>query len=75
MAKFKNEKMNEVPKKKGDSNRTMMVISPLISVVLFIIDLYMMMNRPGNYAVLLIVTLLLLAEVYFFISSIFAAGR
>lgn len=60
----------EMPKKKVDKIRVMTISSVLIAAVLLVLDLYLMINKPGSYAILLVVTLLLLVEIYLFLDAI-----
>ena len=58
------------PRKKANKNSFTVVISLLLSVVLFVVDLYVMINLPGKYSILIMVTIALLVGIFFFINAI-----
>lgn len=60
----------EIPEKKVDKKRIAIIAPILASVILFTVDLYLMINKPGSYTILAIVTLLMLAGIYVFINTI-----
>ena len=58
------------PQEKKDKNRSIVVITLLITAVLLVADLYVMINMATNYLALIGITVLLLVCVYFFINAI-----
>lgn len=64
--------------KKKDTSRLTILISVLAIAVLFIVDLYIMINYSGKFIILAFITVLMLVWVYFLFNAIFAqvnAGR
>ena len=57
-------------KEKKDTNRQMIMISALVMVLLFAVDLYVMINSPQNFPVLAVITILLLVWLYLLITNI-----
>ncbi|MFR4351751.1 MAG: hypothetical protein ACLT3H_08805 [Roseburia sp.] len=56
---------------KRESHRGRILILAMITPVLFAVDLYVMIQMPQNYAVLVGITILLLAGIYFIVNAIF----
>ena len=47
-----------------------LIINVLTAAILFIVDLYVMINMPANIPVLVIVTILFLVAVYFILDTV-----
>ena len=57
------------PQNKNGKNRQIVTISILIMALLFVADVYVMINMPNNYAAFGVITIWLLLSVYFFINA------
>ena len=53
------------PQEKKDNNKQTVIIPLMVMAVLLIVDLYVIINMPGNYLALIIVTVLFLVSAYF----------
>lgn len=63
---------NNVQERKKDSNnpKLKLIVSILIAVILFIADLYVMLNQPDNLLILAAITILILIAVYTIADSV-----
>lgn len=59
------------PQAKKDNGGLRLYISLMVILILFIADLYIVVNRPENFVALAGITLLLLVWVYLFINAVF----
>ena len=66
----KNEPVQPNKKRKKNPNRSTAILSMVMFAALLIVDLYVMINRPGNHLALVVITLLALICIYFFIDAI-----
>lgn len=59
------------PEKKNENFSLRCIMASLIATVLFVGDLYVMINLPQNVIILVVITVLLLASVYLILDSAF----
>ena len=64
------KKPQAAPKKKKDGSNVQMIFSAIVFTVLFILELYVMINYPKDYIMLGVFGVLILIALYFVIASI-----
>lgn len=63
------ENKQEYPRGKKDTYTLRMIISVMVLMVLFLSELYIMINIPENYVALIVLTVVGLADIYVLIAS------
>lgn len=63
------ENKQEYPRGKKDTYTLRMIISVMVLLVLFLSELYIMINIPENYVALIVLTVVGLADIYVLIAS------
>ncbi len=65
----------ETFERKKDTNPLKLIISVLIAAVLFVADLYFMINQPGNIIILVVITILLLVAIYMALDAVLKSSQ